>query len=108
MRAMPKKSRNPFLSEKYVEIPAGLGGPALEGGGTLCVGGAVRCGAVRAGAGRERWRSAARSAPGPAGLRGPRGGSGRRRVGFVLASFPPRGTFRSGQSSALGLKVRGS
>lgn len=56
MRAMPKKSRNPFLSEKYVEIPACLGGPALEGGGTLCVGGAVRCcaGGGRQGALAER------------------------------------------------------
>lgn len=90
VRAMPKKSRNPFLSEKYVEIPASLGSPALGGGGALC----RRCGA---GGGRQ-------------GALAERGRSGRRRVGCVLASclLLRRGTFRSGQSSALGLKVRGS
>lgn len=77
VRTMPKKSRNPFLSEKYVQIPSGLCYLALEADGNV-----PRCGGARAGgAGGAR---SARPAP-LLQLRGPRGRRGRR-VGFVLTS----------------------
>lgn len=63
MRTMPKKSRNPFLSEKYVRIPSGLRCSAQEADGNVGFWDAwpqEGCGAARAGAGRGRWRSAVR------------------------------------------------
>lgn len=71
VRTMPKKSRNPFLSEKYVQIPSGLGCSALEADGCS----AVRCCPGRAG--RGRWRSAVRtprSAPAAPGTAREEGG----------------------------------